>query len=135
MSEGMAAPGPESSCRHCRATNDPGASECWLCSCRDWRGPPLGRPSHLEPTPTLHSPHRTIAGLPGIGPASRRPWFGPLRTTSGGLRLDLVGGMALITTILATVVCIGLPAGPLVGWVMLIPSMVILAFLHDRSDR
>src|SRR5207249_8058799 len=27
-------------CWDCGATNDPGASECWLCQRRDWREPP-----------------------------------------------------------------------------------------------
>jgi hypothetical protein len=35
MSEAPLAP----DCRHCGATNDSGASECWLCHRRDWRGP------------------------------------------------------------------------------------------------
>jgi ribosomal protein L40E len=29
-------------CRHCRATNDSRAAECWMCHRRDWREPPLG---------------------------------------------------------------------------------------------
>jgi ribosomal protein L40E len=33
MSEAPLAP----TCRHCGATNDPGASECWLCHKGDWR--------------------------------------------------------------------------------------------------
>jgi len=33
MSEAPLAP----NCRHCGATNDSGASECWLCQRRDWR--------------------------------------------------------------------------------------------------
>jgi hypothetical protein len=33
-------PRPATICRDCQATNDPGASECWLCGRRDWRGDP-----------------------------------------------------------------------------------------------
>jgi hypothetical protein len=36
MSEAPLAP----QCRHCRATNDSGAAECWMCHRRDWREPP-----------------------------------------------------------------------------------------------
>jgi ribosomal protein L40E len=38
-------------CRDCQATNDPGASECWLCSRRDWRDPnPAAIKPHAETT-------------------------------------------------------------------------------------
>jgi ribosomal protein L40E len=40
MSEAPLAP----TCRHCGATNDSGASECWLCQRRDWREAPKHRP-------------------------------------------------------------------------------------------
>ncbi len=33
-------PRPATICRDCQATNDPAASECWLCGRRDWRGNP-----------------------------------------------------------------------------------------------
>jgi MFS superfamily sulfate permease-like transporter len=39
-------------CRHCGATNDAGASECWLCQRRDWREDPKPRRrqgAHLTP--------------------------------------------------------------------------------------
>jgi ribosomal protein L40E len=36
MSEAPLAP----TCRHCGATNDSGASECWLCQRQDWRETP-----------------------------------------------------------------------------------------------
>jgi len=44
MSQAHSAPKPELTCWDCGATNDPGASECWLCQRREWfsdgvRGP------------------------------------------------------------------------------------------------
>jgi hypothetical protein len=50
MSEAPLAP----QCRHCRATNDSGAAECWMCHRRDWRappGPPPPRPHRSGPEP------------------------------------------------------------------------------------
>ena len=40
MSEAPLAP----TCLHCGATNDSGASECWLCQRRDWHEVPKPRP-------------------------------------------------------------------------------------------
>jgi ribosomal protein L40E len=37
MSQAESGPMPELVCRECGATNDPGASECWLCQRRDWQ--------------------------------------------------------------------------------------------------
>ena len=37
MSQPGSGPMPEAICRECGATNDAGASECWLCHRRDWR--------------------------------------------------------------------------------------------------
>ena len=39
MSQADPRPKPDLTCCECGATNDPGASECWLCQRRDWRGP------------------------------------------------------------------------------------------------
>ena len=36
MSQAEPGPKPEPTCRECGATNDPGASECWLCHRADW---------------------------------------------------------------------------------------------------
>ncbi len=40
-------------CRECGATNDPGASECWLCHRRDWHRSPAVRPAPPAPAPTI----------------------------------------------------------------------------------
>ena len=40
-------PRPARICRECQATNDPGASECWLCGRRDWRGDPASPATKL----------------------------------------------------------------------------------------
>jgi hypothetical protein len=43
-------------CRHCGATNDSGALECWMCHRRDWRRPPEPRPENrprVDPRPTF----------------------------------------------------------------------------------
>jgi ribosomal protein L40E len=42
---GEGKPMPASACRDCGATNDPGASECWLCHRRDWRADPASTTS------------------------------------------------------------------------------------------
>ncbi len=44
-------------CRHCGATNDSGASECWQCHRRDWRPPPPP-----PPEPSRHTPRPTFVG-------------------------------------------------------------------------
>ena len=49
------------SCRHCGATNDPGASECWLCQKRDWRDPPQIRRKDSRPR-TQGSPRSLFTG-------------------------------------------------------------------------
>jgi hypothetical protein len=51
---------PESSpsCWDCGATNDPGASECWLCQRRDWRRSSRG-PMPMKPEPSPTSGHRS----------------------------------------------------------------------------
>ena len=51
MSEAPLAP----KCRHCGATNDSGASECWLCHQGDWRETPKA------PSKPLATLRRTIA--------------------------------------------------------------------------
>jgi ribosomal protein L40E len=52
-------------CRECRATNDPGASECWLCGRRDWRADPTSpttkpRAEKISDHPRLMSSLETI---------------------------------------------------------------------------
>ena len=66
-------PKPEPTCWDCGAPNDPGASECWLCQRRDWRGYRGVRP-----------------GYPA--PARRR---GPLSTIGGWMILIAVIGVAV----------------------------------------
>jgi hypothetical protein len=50
---------PEVICRECGATNDAGASECWLCHRRDWRS-------------DGSSPSAKPAATPGADPSRRR---------------------------------------------------------------
>lgn len=47
-------PGPtsEPTCRDCGAPNDAGASECWLCHRRDWRGS-SGAQAPTKPEPPM----------------------------------------------------------------------------------
>jgi hypothetical protein len=66
MSQGNPGPPSDSKCRHCLALNDLDAPECWLCSRRDWRGAPIGRPSHPDSTRPRRGWLATIAGLPGL---------------------------------------------------------------------
>ncbi len=54
-------------CRHCRATNDSRAAECWMCHRRDWREP---REPREPPGPHESPPHSSPGGGPellGIG--------------------------------------------------------------------
>jgi ribosomal protein L40E len=54
MSQAEPTPNSDLTCRDCGAVNDPGATECWLCQRRDWRGPPRfpmsPKPAPLSPT-------------------------------------------------------------------------------------
>jgi hypothetical protein len=50
MSQAEPKPKPDLTCCECGATNDPGASECWLCQRRDWRGPPRSSTSRMPAT-------------------------------------------------------------------------------------
>ncbi|MGP0067245.1 MAG: hypothetical protein ACLQGP_27080 [Isosphaeraceae bacterium] len=56
MSQAQPTPNPNLNCRECGAVNDPGASECWLCNRRDWRGPPRF-PTSPKPAPPPMSDH------------------------------------------------------------------------------
>ncbi len=56
MSEAPLAP----KCRHCDATNDSGASECWLCQRRDWREPSTARKD--SPSRPRDSPRAQFVG-------------------------------------------------------------------------
>src|SRR5947207_13447675 len=51
---------PDLICWDCGATNDPGASECWLCQRRDWRRDPGPLPRRRVPPP--RGPLSSIAG-------------------------------------------------------------------------
>jgi hypothetical protein len=55
-------PKPELKCRHCGASNDPGASECWLCQRRDWRGFTGFAPEPIATYPQPRGLLSTIAG-------------------------------------------------------------------------
>ncbi len=49
MSQQGRKPEPNLTCRQCGATNDLGASECWLCQSANWRGSPGTRPRYDDP--------------------------------------------------------------------------------------
>ncbi len=55
-------PNPEPSCWDCGATNDPGASECWLCQRVDWKKDPGLRRGRPAPEVPRRGPMSTIAG-------------------------------------------------------------------------
>ena len=67
----MSQPMPEPTCWDCGATNDPGASECWLCQRRDWRATPGSPvPMKSEPSPTSGHASGLVAlalGLVALG--------------------------------------------------------------------
>jgi hypothetical protein len=72
-------------CRHCDATNDSGASECWLCQRRDWREPPT--------VGSKDSPSRS----------------------RGSPRAQFMGCMVVVTIALITMVGLSFRAGRIVG--------------------
>ena len=82
MSEAPLAP----NCRHCGATNDSVASECWQCERRDWRETPK--------IPSRHSPFRSLSQA----------------------RSTFTGCMVVIFTMLCTVVGLAFRAGQVVDW-------------------
>lgn len=84
-------------CRHCGATNDSDAWECWLCHRRDWRGAPK---------------------TPSRNPRSWPPFEA---------RASLTGCLVLIITILCAVVGLAFRASPYLGALVLLPTLVILA--------
>jgi hypothetical protein len=54
LSDGMSK--PNLTCSECRAPNDPGATECWLCHRRDWRDESVSPATTTKPiaeTPLL----------------------------------------------------------------------------------
>jgi hypothetical protein len=55
-------PNPEPACWDCGATNDPGASECWLCQRTDWKKYPGLRRGRPAPELPRRRPMSTIAG-------------------------------------------------------------------------
>jgi len=55
-------PHPELICWDCGATNDPAASECWLCQRRDWRKHPDDRPGYSALPARTRGPLSTIGG-------------------------------------------------------------------------
>jgi hypothetical protein len=61
MSQADLRPKPEPTCWDCGATNDPGASECWLCQRPDWRKYPGVRPRYPATAPP-RGPFSTIGG-------------------------------------------------------------------------
>jgi hypothetical protein len=126
MIQGKSGPSSDSRCRHCRATNDPDAWECWLCSRRDWRGAPVDRPRAPEPAPPRHDPHRTTRGLPGAGPAPHPP-----RESSWS---DVQNGMIVIS-IMVPVVFIVFQAGLHNSLVVFILGILIFALGYDHRDR
>jgi hypothetical protein len=98
MSEAPLAP----QCRHCRATNDSGAAECWMCHRRDWREPP-GPPGPPPPRPHRSGPEPlglgclffiAIALIGVVNQAARFGW--------------IVGLAALVLAVLAFAVAIAM---------------------------
>jgi hypothetical protein len=75
MSQPKPGPKPELICRECGATNDPGASECWLCQRRDWRSDGASVPAKPIVSPGGDRSGRRIAvaivvaavGILGLG--------------------------------------------------------------------
>jgi hypothetical protein len=55
-------PNPEPACWDCGATNDPVASECWLCQRTDWKKYPGLRRGRPAPELPRRGPMSTIAG-------------------------------------------------------------------------
>ncbi len=77
MSQAEPRPTPNLTCCECGATNDPGASECWLCQRRDWRGRPRSSPAPM-PAPTRLSDAAgpiiaLVLGLLAIGGIAMAP--------------------------------------------------------------
>lgn len=70
----------EPTCRDCGATNDPGASECWLCHRRDWRGPSGSSASAKPEMPPADSGNAApmvwlVLVLVGFGVLAAAPGF------------------------------------------------------------
>jgi ribosomal protein L40E len=80
MSEAALAP----TCRHCGATNDPGASECRLCRRRDWREAPEARPERRP----RNDARPTFVGCLVL------VTIGLLAMVSGAFRLGRIVGLA-----------------------------------------
>jgi ribosomal protein L40E len=93
MSEAPLAP----ACRHCGATNDSGASECWLCQRRDWREDPK--------VPSKNSPSQLTVEN----------------------RSRLAGCMVVITITLVALVGLSFRAGRIVGVVVAIVGVLVYA--------
>ena len=85
------------SCRHCGATNDPGASECWLCQRKDWREPPRIRRKESRSRP------------------------------QGSARSQLTGCMVFFTIALVALVSLSFRAGRYVGVAALILGSLVYA--------
>jgi hypothetical protein len=98
MSQSDPMPNPNLNCRECGAVNDPGASECWLCNRRDWRGP---SPFPMSPKPA------------------------PQQQQSGGawpiialvLGLVVVGGVAIAPGLIIVLLIFSLPAWGIAEWI------------------
>ncbi len=71
MSQSLPEPESGPTCWECGATNDPDASECWLCGRRDWHAPHrLPMPMKAEPPPTSgdgSAPVLLVLGLVALG--------------------------------------------------------------------
>jgi hypothetical protein len=79
----MSRPKAELTCWDCGATNDEGASECWLCHRRSWLRPPalpmvpkLAPEPSPEPSPSAGLiPVALALGVVGLGSLLLAPWL------------------------------------------------------------
>jgi hypothetical protein len=94
MSQAEPMPNPNLNCRECGAVNDPGASECWLCQRRDWRGP---SPSPTAPKPVPQQVSESVA---------------PLVT----LVVVVLGGLAIAPGLIIVLLIFSLPAWGIAEW-------------------
>ena len=97
MSQAKPMPNPNLNCRECGAVNDPGASECWLCQRRDWRGP-ARFPTSPKPAPSQMSD-------------------GAWPIIALVLGLVVVGGVAIAPGLIIVLLIFVLPAWGLAEWV------------------
>jgi hypothetical protein len=101
MSQSKPGPDPEPTCWECGATNDPGASECWLCQRPDWRWRAIA-------VGAGHGPSRDEeAAPPGEGSGRAATWL------TGALLGGLISaaGVALVIAIWPVLVFVALLIG------------------------